>query len=147
MHSIKALACVICSSLMEDPYILRCGHCVCSSCQKGKDYLKCLRCDRWLKNRYQNLVLRDISLALRQGQSIEKLLECSICLRTLSEPTCLRCGHTFCYECITRCIFVLCNISCSMCRMRMSKFYPNKGVTQIIKLHQKGALMVEEPKA
>lgn len=32
--------------------------------------------------------------------SLEKVLECSICLRTLCEPISIPCGHTFCRTCL-----------------------------------------------
>ena len=38
---------------------------------------------------------------MAEGGQIDSLLECPICLETLTTPVCFPCGHTFCLQCIT----------------------------------------------
>ena len=38
---------------------------------------------------------------MAEGGQMDSLLDCPICLETLTTPVCLPCGHTFCLQCIT----------------------------------------------
>ena len=38
---------------------------------------------------------------MAEGGQMDSLLDCSICLETLTTPVCLPCGHTFCLQCVT----------------------------------------------
>ena len=38
---------------------------------------------------------------MAEGGQMGSLLDCPICLETLTTPVCLPCGHTFCLQCIT----------------------------------------------
>ena len=38
---------------------------------------------------------------MAEGGQMDSLLDCPICLETLTTPVCLPCGHTFCLQCVT----------------------------------------------
>ena len=38
---------------------------------------------------------------MAEGGQMDSLLDCPICMETLTTPVCLTCGHTFCLQCIT----------------------------------------------
>ena len=67
---------------------------------------------------------------------LNKLLECSICLRTFSKPLCLPCMHTFCCDCIKEYVENLqkdgsegSEFNCPTCRCRID--IPEGGVEKL----------------
>ena len=38
---------------------------------------------------------------MAEGGQMDSLLDCSVCLESLTTPICLPCGHTFCLQCVT----------------------------------------------
>ena len=73
---------------------------------------------------------------LEMPSELNKLLECSICLRTFSKPLCLPCMHTFCCDCIKEYVEKLqrdgseaSEFNCPTCRCRVD--IPEGGVEKL----------------
>ena len=67
--------------------------------------------------------------ALESNPAIESLLNCSVCLEPFDCPKLLRCGHTFCLECLEQMCGEASVITCPMCKQKTLK--PAEGLDKL----------------
>lgn len=60
-----------------------------------------------------------------EGVLLETSLTCHVCSEGFTDPVSLRCDHSFCSSCLTRCWKQGQNNNCPICKRRSSKEYPN----------------------
>ena len=92
----------------------------------------------------ENLNLRE-----KDGNKLEKILECPICLEEIKDPKMLPCQHSFCMEDCLKSLMVDSNsvrkeIICPICRKKCS--VPRKGFPNNYTLQNLLELTSEEPK-
>uniref|UniRef100_H2YZX5 RING-type domain-containing protein n=1 Tax=Ciona savignyi TaxID=51511 RepID=H2YZX5_CIOSA len=54
-------------------------------------------------------------------QRLVKVVECSICLETMTDPVETRCGHSFCQHCIGKAIEMQAAFKCPLCKETVNK--------------------------
>ncbi|XP_005503684.3 LON peptidase N-terminal domain and RING finger protein 1 isoform X1 [Columba livia] len=78
------------------------------------------RQDRWLvDNEEETAAAKDTQPSLWELLSISDL-ECSLCIRMFFEPVTTPCGHTFCKECLERCLDHRPN--CPLCKQSLREY-------------------------
>ena len=58
---------------------------------------------------------------IESNPAIESLLNCSVCLEPFQRPKLLRCGHTFCLECLEQLYDHTSAITCPLCKQKTLK--------------------------
>ncbi|KAM4035346.1 E3 ubiquitin-protein ligase TRIM39-like [Anomaloglossus baeobatrachus] len=113
----EELLCSICLSLYTDPVTLRCEHNFCRECiddeldtQDEAGVYSCPVCREKFNKRptlKRNITLCNVAERFLSTQppqeeitGIRKELQCSICMNVYTDPITLRCGHSFCRDCI-----------------------------------------------
>lgn len=66
--------------------------------------------------------------------NLESILNCVICSEYMSEPTTMKCGHSFCRQCILKWFCQYKHSYCPVCRQKVSKHMPyvNISLKQLI---------------
>ncbi|XP_072746139.1 uncharacterized protein [Anoplolepis gracilipes] len=62
----------------------------------------------------------DIDQLSETVKTLQKSLECTICLQLMTEPTKTRCGHSFCKSCIGK-VLRKKNASCPLCKKNLNR--------------------------
>ncbi|XP_011266389.2 breast cancer type 1 susceptibility protein homolog isoform X1 [Camponotus floridanus] len=62
----------------------------------------------------------DVDKLSESVNSLQKCLECTICLQLMIEPTKTRCGHSFCKSCIGK-VLRKKNASCPLCKKNLNR--------------------------
>lgn len=121
--------CQMCLNPFQHPLTLSCGFTLCTSClpeSKQCPSFSCLRTHSTIDHR-PTIVLEKIFSQFSPtsdfvvDESLKRLLDCSICLTTLSEPITTQCGHTFCKECLIKTMTDMPTRCCPYCRTELNR--------------------------
>lgn len=73
-------------------------------------------------------------------------LQCTICLELLNNPVTLECGHSFCLDCIRKCLKGQHgNCECPICKRRVSHKLPERTVLLNLILEKYNSLASSDP--
>ncbi|XP_009979077.1 PREDICTED: LON peptidase N-terminal domain and RING finger protein 1-like, partial [Tauraco erythrolophus] len=75
--------------------------------------------DQWSVDNKEEAAAKCTQLCLRELLSVADL-ECSLCIRMFFEPVTTPCGHTFCKECLERCLDHRPN--CPLCKQSLREY-------------------------
>ena len=61
--------------------------------------------------------------------NLEIILNCVICSKYMSDPTTMKCGHSFCRQCILKWLCAYKHTGCPLCRKKVSKNVPDVNIS------------------
>lgn len=121
--------CQMCLNAFQNPVTLSCGFTLCINCLPESNQclsFSCLRTHPTIDHK-PTILLENIlsqfnpTLEFVADGSLKRLLDCSICLSTLSEPITTQCGHTFCKKCLIKTMTDMPTRCCPFCRTEINR--------------------------